>query len=289
MRTPCTSCCVPVLLAALLTVPWGWGQEGSSPAKSSETDDQKARVEHALQLSLEGARSYEMERDEPSSKSLTFRAEPVLRWSNPERGEIYGNVFVWTDRGRPEVVGSLFKWYTPHTHASHEFSSLSLSPFAGRKADAEVWRSSKPGVALNPIPDAPPPAESPARRLSQMRQLAQKFAARSTDREGMQRELRLLTQPIYRYERPPANDDAKPTEWLDGALFVFVQGTDPEVFLMLEARKRQGTPEWQFAAARMNSIAFKVTYQDREFWSTDVLPWPDVYSHQEPYTSFMIR
>jgi hypothetical protein len=253
-----------------------------------ETDSQQVRVKQALELSFRGAQSYEFSPQNASAAAFKFRPEPVLRWSNPERGEIYGTVFLWTDRGRPEVVGSLFKWYTPFQHASHEFESLSLRAVSARREGVQVWQTAAPGIELKLVPDAPMPADSPVRRLSQMRQLAQQFAARSTDRERMDLQLRLLTQPIYRYERP-TEADAAPTEWSDGALFVFVQGTDPEVFLMLEAREHQGAPAWHFALARMNSIAFRVTYQDREVWSVDVLPWSDVSSHRGPYTSFMIR
>jgi hypothetical protein len=265
---------------------------GAQPTPD-ENESQQERLKQALDLSLRGAQSYEFTLQTPSSAPLKFRPEPVLRWSNPERGEIYGNVFLWTDRGRPEVVGSLFKWYTPFQHASHEFESLSLGGVAAQRDGAQrdgaqVWQATSPAIELKLVPDAPAPAESPVRRLSQMRQLAQQFAARSTDREGMELQLRLLTQPIYRYERPEGAD-ATSTEWSDGALFVFVQGTDPEVFLMLEAREHQGAPTWQFALARMNSIAFRVTYQDREVWSLPVLPWSDVSSHRGPYTSFYIR
>jgi hypothetical protein len=250
-----------------------------------EKEAQQARLEEALQLSLKGAQSYEFMPDGPSSASWAFRREPVLRWSNPERGEIYGYVFLWTDRGRPEVVGSLFKWYSPFTHASHEFESLSPSSFVTRRDGMQVWQSTKPGIELRPLPDAPAPAGTASGRLLQMKELARRFAARSTDREGMQLQLRLLPQPIYRYERP-TEVESMPVAWRDGALFVFVQGTDPEVFLMLEARERQGSLQWEYAIARMNSIAFRVTYQDREIWSAEVLPWRDVTSHREPYTSF---
>lgn len=53
--------------------------------------------------------------DEP----LILRQPPILRWSNPEQRQIYGNVFLWTHRDSPAVVGSLFKWFSPFTHMSH--------------------------------------------------------------------------------------------------------------------------------------------------------------------------
>ncbi|MAG94065.1 MAG: hypothetical protein CMJ48_09980 [Planctomycetaceae bacterium] len=56
----------------------------------------------------------------------------------------------------------------------------------------------------------------------------------------MTRQLRRLSQPIYRYESDNAN-------LLDGAMFAFVQGTDPEVFLLLEARSKGNNHQWEFA------------------------------------------
>ena len=74
------------------------------------------------------------------------------------------------------------------------------------------------------------PADSAAARLRQMRALAQEFTGRQTNREGVDRDMRLLAQPIYRYENTKG-------DLIDGGLFVFVLGTDPEVFLLIEARR----------------------------------------------------
>ena len=55
----------------------------------------------------------------------------------------------------------------------------------------------------------------------------------------MTRPLRLLTQPIYKYETADSG----------GALFAFVEGTDPEVFLMIEARTVDAGSVWHYALA----------------------------------------
>lgn len=91
---------------------------------SAENDTvEKQNSEAAFQMTREAAQEYEFAIrgvDQPAK----FREQPILRWSNPERGQVYVNVFLWTDRGRPVVVGSLFKWFAPFTHMSHEFHSL---------------------------------------------------------------------------------------------------------------------------------------------------------------------
>ncbi|HEX5447217.1 MAG TPA: hypothetical protein VFW87_25605 [Pirellulales bacterium] len=91
--------------------------------------------------------------------------------------------------------------------------------------------------------------------------MGQRFSAHSIAPTGERRELRLLTTPLYRYE------SADPAV-IDGALFAFVcnVGTDPEIFLLLEAREEPGGPRWQFALARFGSRDLFVNEGDREVW-----------------------
>lgn len=249
------------------------------PAAADPPAADKERIEAALKLTSAEAAKYSFVLEDANRHEPKLVAEPVLKWSNPAAGEIHGNVFLWTSRGRPVVVGALFKWFTPHTHMSHEFHSLAETPLAGRYGEREVWRAPQAGVTFAPLAAAPPPADTPAHRLIQMRRLAREFTAAKRDRDGGVGELRLLTQPVYRYADPAGG-------LLDGALFTFVQGTDPEVFLLLEARDDRGAPRWTFAAARMNSVAFTLRHGQRDVWKVDILPWADVQSHRQVYTTF---
>ena len=195
-------------------------------------------------------------------------------------GTIYGDVFVWTDQGRPEAVASIYKLYSPNTHRANEFHSLALSPLTAKRDGTTVWATGRPGVELKPTQGAGTPADSAPVRLRQMRALAQEFTGRQTNREGVDRDMRLLAQPIYRYENTRG-------DLIDGGLFVFVLGTDPEVFLLLEARRpASGAPEWHFGAVRMNSIDLRINYRGREIWNAPVIPWDQVWDHGEPYTIF---
>jgi hypothetical protein len=116
--------------------------------------------------------------------------------------------------------------------------------------------------------------------LRQLRELAKGFAARQTDRKKVEREMRLLSQPICRY----ATDGG---DVIDGGVFAFVVGTDPEVVLLIEARKADGVVTWQFGLARMASIAVRVAYRGNEVWSVPTLPWPDgLRIRTEPYILF---
>ena len=89
--------------------------------------------------------------------------------------------------------------------------------------------------------------------------------------------MRLLTQPLYRYENTKG-------DLIDGGLFVFVQGTDPELFLPIEARRtREGTAEWQYGATRMHRIRMELYHHGREVWSVPMIPVAQVFDTHEPY------
>jgi len=249
------------------------------PGRSEETQSDSGRVGEALKVTTDAARLYEFEIGQEPPQKLTFHPKSILRWSNPVAGEVYGNVFVWTYDGRPEVIASIFQWYSPITHGSHEFHSLAVTPLVGSREGSKVWTSPTAGVQLRPVPDPPSVAGAPQTRLRQVRAISRGFRIQKTDRQDVSRELRLLAQPLYRY----GGDES---EVLDGALFVFVQGTDPEVFLMIEARRDGPRWQWQYALARMNSVKFVASYQDQEVWRTEILPWSQVKNGQEAYTSF---
>lgn len=87
-------------------------------------------------------------------------------------------------------------------------------------------------------------------------------------------ELRLLPTPIARYEDSRAN-------LLDGALYAFVLGTDPEVFLFLEARSGKEGVEWQYALAPMTVFAVKGLYRGKAVWEL-----PDRQSSWDPSKPF---
>jgi hypothetical protein len=241
--------------------------------------DPKQRADAFLIQARDDAASYGI-RGESSDDDFVLADEPILRWSNPEIGEIYGGVFLWTRDGRPRAVASMFKWYSPFTHCTHEFQSLSTEPISADRSGETVWTASKPGVEFQPVPGAPAPAGNPGRRLAQMRDLARRFSAAVIDAEHGTRGLRLLSQPLYRY----GGEDASVA---DGALFGFVLGTDPEVLLMLEMRRDAGgDPRWEYALARLEFLELEVTLGDESVWSAAKLSGAEVYRGQGTYVKF---
>jgi len=264
------------LLFAVMTI----AAQGQEPAATEPTSADKEQIEAALKLTTEAAGKYEIARTGANTAAKLVK-EPVLRWSNPAVGEIHGNVFLWTVNTRPISVGSLFKWFSPHKHTSHEFQSLAEEKLTAKFDGREVWTTKEPGLRFVSV-NVEAPADSATRRLSQMRQLARRFTGHLVTREGEQHELRLLTQPVFRYAAPEEGV-------LDGGLFALVQGTDPDIQFLIEARsdKEPGKePQWHFAAARMQNCALAVQFDGREVWSVPQLEWSVAFDHGQPYTLF---
>ena len=169
----------------------------ASGAQSQESETQL----EALRVTTSAAKLYEFELPRSAHRKLKLHPDSILSWTNPVEGEVYGNVYVWTHDGRPEVIGSIFQWYSPNTHGSHEFHSLSTEQLEGVREEQRVWSTSAAGIELVDVPDRIDVAESQSRRARQMRAISRNFRIRKTDRADVSRELRMLAQPIFRYGR----------------------------------------------------------------------------------------
>jgi hypothetical protein len=74
----------------------------------------------------------------------------------------------------------------------------------------------------------------------------------------------LLPKPLYRY-------DAERTKTLDGGLYAFVIGTDPELLLLLECDTAAEKPEWRFGIGRMNRDILRLKRKDETVWEVPAL------------------
>jgi hypothetical protein len=251
----------------------------ASPLSGDEPKDEKTRSEEFLVIAKQEAAVYTIRRP-GGDRPLALKPEPILKWSNPVVGSIYGHVFIWTENGRPEAIASIYKWYSPRTHRANEFHSLAVDGLTGERDGARVWAPSRPGLELKTIPGAPVPADSAAARLRQMRTLSQEFTGRLISHQRVDRDMRLLTQPIYRYE------DTK-GDLIDGGLFVFTLATDPDAILLIEARRtKSGAAEWCYGIARMNVGVLRIMHRGRDIWNAPELPWSQVWDGREPYCIF---
>lgn len=238
----------------------------------AQGESQAARMERDRLFNLHqgDALEYTIYRDASRREKLDFHKEPVYVWTNPVRAaQQDGVVFIWTSRGRPEAIGTIFSNPAGEIRGiTHEFHSLSLGTLhvTRRGTHENLWKPGGPGIELAPIEGAPPPARSSAQRLLQMRAMAREFSASTRDAKNRRWELRLLAQPLYRYE------STVPDVW-DGALFAFVTsaGTDPETLLVIEARKPAagGTPVWHRGHARFTDLELSVRYKGTEVFAVE--------------------
>src|SRR6516164_8715370 len=61
--------------------------------------------------------------------------EPVLRWTNPAAGRVYGNTYVWLQGGRPVAVGCLFRNFHPYNMFVGELTALAGTKLIAKRAD----------------------------------------------------------------------------------------------------------------------------------------------------------
>jgi hypothetical protein len=250
-----------ILLAAVV------GQ-GKSAVGSESGQATKTKREFLLELYAHEAESYTIYRDASRKEPLELQHEPVYIWTNLVReGEQYGSVFVWTYRGRAEAIGTFFSFPPKGTRSlCHEFHSLSLTVLdvVHPAKQAGSWVPEAPGIELTALPVAPKPGRTTPQRLVQMRALSRDFSATTRDAKERQWELRLLPQPLYRYESTDPNV-------LDGAVFAFVTsaGTDPEAILVIEARPGAagGQPAWHYAVGRFTDLNIVVRHKGQEIFS----------------------
>lgn len=242
------------------------GRAVISQETKSDGEDKNERLQAVVE---ESVKWYELLPDADSETAM----QPLvaLRWRNASRGQKGEDLLVlWNYKGRPQAAASLFPW---GAELCHEFVSLSReTTLIAKDQTAVVWSPSEPGVEFHDVPDAARPAASEAARLREMKSIPQQFAVTMTgwkaddsDRE----EMRLLPRPLYRYALKNSNDSHPDLQ--DGAVFAFVQGTDPEALLLLES---VGSDErhWQYAFARGTSGGLEARLADSVVWTAEKYP-----------------
>ena len=220
-----------------------------------------------------------VQEDEDRLTELEFE-EPLLRYFDSLTNVPEAYFLVWTRNGRPEACATFWMHRLRNgLRELHEFQSLSGQPIRARSGEADVWHPDAAGVEWQALMGAPMPASGAVLRLAQMRGQARRFSASIRDSAGRM-QLRLLPQPAYRYECPDE-------QVLDGGLFLFAKGTNPELLLLLEAREADDGTAWHFATARMTIRRIEVLLDVKALETKPALggriPYRDP---QQPYYEF---
>ncbi len=223
----------------------------------------------------------------PAGTKSDLILEPIYRFDDPARRFSDGTIWAFGQSGRPDALLCLslekddrgqLKWI-------HELTSLSSGPVAAISRHGSgpwAWNPKEPGIVLQPIPKAQPPAGDAGKRLRQMRATARRFqASESLDparNDASDRfELRLLPQPVLRYRGRNSGS-------VDGAIFLMAYGRNPEIALLIEvSREGNGEPAWFYGLARIGAARLRVKLDDREVAD---LPKPVVAGWRNPYFLF---
>jgi hypothetical protein len=237
-------------------------------AQAPPPADPAAEAAARLAIMQQSLMSFTIQPTGNQGPALRLQPEPIFRFTNPVGTSKDGAIFLWLgESDRPEVAVQVFVRRTDEQWVQ-EFTSMAPGPLLGQARDGSTWSPAQGGVELKSIPGAPKPADTPEQRLRQMRLLTQDFVAEDYFQNQSWQRLRLLAKPLARYGKPGSN-------LIDGALFSFVLGTDPEVYLMLEARTGTSGPEWQYGCAPMSTYALKAAYKGQGVWSVPYRRTPD--------------
>src|SRR5215471_2678205 len=140
-----------LLLVVALTLP-------ADPSEANaETEADAARQNESAERVLRIARKYEFYGDSARRLKYEFHEKPLLTYSNPVRGEVFGNVFVWTRKGRPEVLGAIFDFRSEHGMDS-ELHVLANGETVGVRDGTPFLSPARAGVEFVPVPQADRPA-----------------------------------------------------------------------------------------------------------------------------------
>jgi hypothetical protein len=248
------------------------GSNGAQPPEKPVSSEEPKKLTDQIEKAVHW---YEVLPAEDSTLRLV--PQPVLRWRNVVRGqEGEAMLVVWPHNGRPVAMASIYPW---QGKMLHEFDSLSReNKLIARDKDRVIWSPKTAGLEFKDVQDAPKPAKTQVGRLRQMKSVAGRFKATMTGWQADdtdQEELRLLPRPLYRYDFKNAKDPDP--NLLDGGLFAYVQGTDPEVVLVLEAIGTAEKSVWQYAFARATSGGLEVKLGREVVWTAKKHP-----AHQIP-------
>jgi hypothetical protein len=232
------------------------------PAEETAADAERAK--HLKQM-RKVASSIQVLADPKSSDSaVKLKEEPVLRYADSTRQTQESSLWIWSGGGRPTAI--LAVEYYPQGPAGprwlYEIASLSNEPIAASCDEIFQWIAKEPGLKLQTLTAAPLPAEKEARRLGQMKELQRRFTAYENATGSGRIELRPLVTPLLRYS------DAK-QGLIDGAILSFASGTNPEVFLVLEANVVKEKSEWQYALVQMTGEPVSVQLDGKEIWKQE--------------------
>ena len=236
---------------------------GAGEKPPADPDDARAR---AARLEEMRALAGKLVLEEPGAEPIrrhTLVEEPLLRYSDADRGMLDGTLWAYGSAGRPVAI--LEMYCNRGASARYRLATTGTCdrPLKLRGAPGIEWTPKSSAIIWDALDADQPPAADEGPRLRQMKALAKRFTAWQIFEPTAQREeLRLLAQPLLRYS------DAR-EKIRDGTVFALALGTNPEALLFIEARDDdQGRPAWHYGWARRGTSGPVHGFLDgEEVWS----------------------
>ena len=267
------TCTASVGLVCLLAAGWsgvGFGMSaciaGDDDQAVAESDARIIQREENMQAMLRRARATRVRLVADDVRTdATLIARPLFHYNDQPRRIIDATLWGWTRQGRLVAVCKIEKYdHPPERTWLYCFGSLATGLIEAEWADGSPWSAKQPGVEFQPIDGGPRPPRDPAGRLRQMKEQSTRFQATILvdDVQNNTQEMRLLTRPIFRYEKPEG-------KLLDGAVFgLTTNGTNPDALLVIELHELEnGSSQWMFAIAGMTAGGLTLKLDDKEVWT----------------------
>ena len=198
-------------------------------------------------------------------------SSPLLRYSNQASKVVMldATVWAWGRVGRPVALASV-------EPDGFEVVSLSERPVSFTGKRGLKWKATASDIKWKPVPNADKPGATALIRVRQMKEITARFSAAGYYGDGTDTELRLLVRHLHRYADPD-------NKLIDGAIFTFAGGTNPEVILLLECRESiKDQSAWFYGICRLRSGRLVTKLDDLVVWECQGIGgWSD----RAPYTS----
>lgn len=191
---------------------------------------------------------------------------PLFSYADSVRRIADGGIWAWGESGRPAAMAKC--WMNPTGVQTCALTLTSEERVIARGPPGRDWRPDAIQFPPTALKGGPRPGEDEAARLRQLKQQSRRFTAHEFwDPDNSRFELRLLVQPVHRYQ-----DDTR--KILDGAVFVLAFDNNPQILLLLEMLEapREQEPRWQYLLARVSSAELYVLLDGQEVWSVRRTP-----------------
>ena len=240
-------------LAAVLTWMAEARSDDDTPKKSEPSTAVKEASTHVSEFTVQRSAKGRL-------APIEMFPKPLLIYGDAARNNDSGTLWAWGTSGRPVAFLELYRNVGNGQPWAHALTLTSPELIQLKGPTVRQWTPKSSHFALKDFPDSPEVGDKPAVRLRQMKEITRRFEAHEFwDPNNSRFELRLLVQPVHRYQ----DESAKLT---DGAVFVLAHGTNPEVLIQIEAHADEQSPRWRYSLVRLGSAELHVSLDGTEVW-----------------------